>query len=118
MGSQCPLVCNPGYAIRINELDEAESLLDGVIEGHDESMGLTRIRCADSTLWLTHVDAPVGSRHRVQIAARDVSLALNPPGAVSVLNVLEATVGELVDAPAYRRAWRATGRAGASRSRS
>lgn len=79
------------------ELDEAESLLDGVIEGHDAEMGLTRIRCADTTLWLTQVDAPVGSSHRVQIAARDVSLALCPtPGAVSVLNVLEARVSDLL----------------------
>jgi molybdate transport system ATP-binding protein len=80
------------------DLDEAESLLDGVIEGHDEAMGLTRIRCADSTLWLTQVAAPVGSKHRVQIAARDVSLALSAPGDVSVLNVLEGTVVELVPA--------------------
>jgi molybdate transport system ATP-binding protein len=81
------------------ELDEAESLLDGVIEGHDEQMGLTRIRCANTTLWLSQVDAPVGSSHRVQIAARDVSLALSAPGAVSVLNVLEANVSDLVVAP-------------------
>jgi molybdate transport system ATP-binding protein len=81
------------------ELDEAESLLEGVIEGHDADVGLTRIRCANTTLWLSQVDAPVGSSHRVQIAARDVSLALSAPGAVSILNVLEAKVSDLVVAP-------------------
>jgi molybdate transport system ATP-binding protein len=81
------------------ELDEAESLLEGVIEGHDADMGLTRIRCADSTLWLPQVDAAIGSRHRVQISARDVSLGLNSPDSLSILNVLEARISDLIPAP-------------------
>ncbi len=81
------------------ELDEAESLLEGVIEGHDSEMGLTRILCAGSTLWLPQVDAVIGSRHRVQIAARDVSLALAAPLNLSILNILPARITELVDAP-------------------
>ncbi len=81
------------------ELDEAESLLEGVIEGHDADMGLTRIRCANSTLWLPQVDAAIGSRHRVQIAARDVSLGLTAPESLSILNVLEARISDLVPAP-------------------
>lgn len=81
------------------ELDEAESLLEGEIEGHDAEMALTRIRCAGATLWLPQVDAAVGSRHRVQIAARDVTLALTRPPDSSVLNVLPARISELVAAP-------------------
>lgn len=81
------------------ELDEAESLLEGEIEGHDAELALTRIRCAGSTLWLPQVDAPAGSHHRVQIAARDVTLALSQPRDSSVLNVLAARISELVVAP-------------------
>lgn len=78
------------------ELDDAESLLEGEIEGHDADVGLTRIRCAGATLWLPQIDAPPGSRHRVQIAARDVTLALSQPRDSSVLNVLSARISELV----------------------
>ncbi len=81
------------------ELDEAESLLEGEIEGHDTEVALTRIRCAGNTLWLPQVDAPAGSRHRVQIAARDVTLALSQPQDSSVLNVLPARISELIVAP-------------------
>lgn len=81
------------------ELDDAESLIEGEIEGHDVEMALTRIRCAGATLWLPQIDTPVGSRHRVQIAARDVTLALGQPQDSSVLNVLSARISGLVVAP-------------------
>jgi molybdate transport system ATP-binding protein len=38
------------------------------------------------------VEALAGERVRVRIRARDVSIALERPAAVSILNVLEATV--------------------------
>lgn len=86
-------------ALPFAELDEAESLLEGVIDGHETEVGLTRIRCAGSLLWLPLIDAQVGSRHRVQIAARDITLSLSPPQQSSVLNVLPARIDELAPAP-------------------
>lgn len=80
-------------------LDEAESLLDGVVEGHDGEAGLTAVRAAGATFWLPEVDAALGSHHGVQIAARDVSLALSPPRDVSMLNVLPARVNALAPVP-------------------
>lgn len=81
------------------ELDEAESLLEGVIEGHEAEVALTRIRCAGSTLWLPQVEAPVGSQHRIQVAARDITLSLSRPEGSSVLNMLAGRIGEIVPAP-------------------
>jgi molybdate transport system ATP-binding protein len=58
---------------------------------------LTRVEFAGGSLSLPAVDAEVGTPLRIQIYARDVSIALEAPTATSILNVLPATITGLAD---------------------
>ena len=64
---------------------------------HEADYYLTRVAFAGGALSLPMVDAAVGTPLRVQIYARDVSIALEAPTATSILNVLPATVTGLAD---------------------
>lgn len=75
--------------------DDASALIEGEVSGHDPRYGLTEVRIAGGRLLVARVDRPVGVRVRVRVHARDVSLALAPPGATSILNVLPARVNAL-----------------------
>lgn len=77
------------------ELEEAESVLSVKIEAHDDEYNLTQARCNGDRLWLPKLDLLPGTMARVQIAARDVSLALNQPSDVSIQNVLAARIVDL-----------------------
>jgi molybdate transport system ATP-binding protein len=78
--------------------EEAESVVAGRIESVDAAAGLARIEFAGGELWIAAGDAPAGRKVRVQIRARDVSLALRRPEAISVLNILEGSVVDVTDA--------------------
>ena len=59
---------------------EAGAILATRIAGHDRSFGLTVLRAAAGDLRVPHLDLPVGTALRVRIRARDVMIALRPPG--------------------------------------
>jgi molybdate transport system ATP-binding protein len=71
---------------------EAAVVWHAVITHHEPDFRLTHIDCDGASLSLPMVDAPPGTRLRVQIHARDVSLTLQAPSQTSILNVLPATI--------------------------
>jgi molybdate transport system ATP-binding protein len=82
------------------QADDAASVLDGRIDAIDVPMGLARVALDGAHLWIAATaNAAVGARVRVIVQARDVSVALDRPGRLSVLNVLEGTVTAIGDAP-------------------
>ncbi|MCX7100375.1 MAG: molybdenum ABC transporter ATP-binding protein [Methylobacter sp.] len=68
------------------------------IAEHEPSYHLTRVIFSGGSLSLPAVEAKIGTPLRVQIYARDVSIALEAPVATSILNVLPATIVEIADA--------------------
>jgi len=64
---------------------------------HETDYHLTRVAFDGGTLSLPMIDAALGTPLRVQIYARDVSIALEAPIATSILNVLPATITGLTD---------------------
>ncbi|MFZ2170106.1 MAG: molybdenum ABC transporter ATP-binding protein [Methylococcaceae bacterium] len=64
---------------------------------HETGYHLTRVAFGGGSLSLPAVDAEIGTPLRVQIFARDVSIALAVPAATSILNVLPATITDLAD---------------------
>lgn len=74
---------------------EASSVIDGIVRSHDGTYALTRIDIPGATLTLSQLDRPVGQPVRVRIHARDVSIALDEPGASSILNILPARILEM-----------------------
>jgi molybdate transport system ATP-binding protein len=75
--------------------EEAGALFDTRIVHHDETYHLSRLAFGGCELTVGWIDRPVGAMVRIRIHAKDVSLALDPPGPTSILNVLPVTVLEM-----------------------
>jgi molybdate transport system ATP-binding protein len=85
---------------------EAEALglgaiLAGAIAAHDEARGLTSVATPGGVFKLPLQKRAVGARVAIRVAARDVSIALDRPTAISVQNMFEATVEEVRAAGAH-----------------
>jgi molybdate transport system ATP-binding protein len=78
--------------------EEAEAVIEAEVVEQDRAYGLTRLSFPGGKLTLPSPERAPGTRVRVGIRARDVSLALEPPGPTSILNVVPATVTELAEA--------------------
>jgi molybdate transport system ATP-binding protein len=76
---------------------EAATVWPVTIVEHETGYHLSRVTFAGGTLSLPAVDAAIGTPLRIQIYARDVSIALEAPHATSILNVLPATITGLSD---------------------
>ncbi|MDO9142562.1 MAG: molybdenum ABC transporter ATP-binding protein [Methylobacter sp.] len=76
---------------------EAATVWQVSVTEHETDYHLTRVEFAGGSLSLPAVDTTVGTALRVQIYARDVSIALEAPTATSILNVLPATVTGIAD---------------------
>lgn len=79
--------------------DETAALIAMTVERHDADFGLTVLGAASGSWRAPGIEAPPGTRLRARIRARDVVLSLDPPGRISALNVLPATVHAVTTAP-------------------
>ena len=79
-----------------NEREAATVWAVEVIE-HETDYQLTRVAVEDVSLSLQALPFEIGTALRIQILARDVSIALQAPSASSILNIMPATVTGLVD---------------------
>jgi len=77
--------------------EQAATVWQTTVVEHEADYHLTRVAFAGGTLSLPAIAADIGTPLRVQIYARDVSIALEAPAATSILNVLPATITGLVD---------------------
>ncbi|MBU1361535.1 MAG: molybdenum ABC transporter ATP-binding protein [Gammaproteobacteria bacterium] len=77
--------------------DAAASLVPARVVGFEPHYGLTQAEFRGGMLSLPHSGARIGQPVRLRIQARDVSLTLQMTDGTSVLNVLPAVIGELVD---------------------
>ena len=71
---------------------DAGAVVRAEVAGHDEENGLTRLDFAGGPLLVGRVDLPPGAKVRLRIHARDVAIAVEPPGRISVRNVLPCRV--------------------------
>lgn len=75
---------------------EGGALIEAEAVAHDETYFLTTFRFGDGAdLVAPGLDAPLGSRVRMRIRARDLTLALQPPLGLSIRNVLPGEVAAL-----------------------
>jgi molybdate transport system ATP-binding protein len=81
--------------IRLGE--DAGVVLEGEIAEVDADWHLARVAFAGGSLWVRDSGVPIGQPVRVRILARDVSIALEPHGDSSILNVLPAIVEQQGD---------------------
>jgi molybdate transport system ATP-binding protein len=84
------LQSNPALPLAIAR--DAAVTLDGVIEAHDNGYGLLTLSVRGGSLIVPAPQAAIGEHRRVRVIAGDVSLAREPPGLTSILNVLPARI--------------------------
>jgi molybdate transport system ATP-binding protein len=77
--------------------EEPGVVLEGTVKAHDEEFHLTTIDTPLGNLTIHRRAEQPGSRIRVQVNARDVSLGLAPQQASSILNELPLTVLETAE---------------------
>lgn len=71
---------------------DAAVTLDGIVDDYDAGYGLARLKVEGGSFTLPMKGARRGSRHRLTIAAGDVSLALKVPEGTTLLNILPARI--------------------------
>jgi molybdate transport system ATP-binding protein len=76
----------------IAHLPEASVTLGGTIMHYDWEYGLTTLAVDGAAIIVPGQCGPVGAPQRVRVRASDVSLARQPPGPSTILNVLPARV--------------------------
>jgi molybdate transport system ATP-binding protein len=76
------------YADRL----DAGAVLRATVSRHEAARGLTHFVFAGGELRAPLTPLPEGAQVNIRIRARDVSLALEPPRAISILNVLPGRV--------------------------
>ena len=76
---------------------DATTVWNATVVEHETEFHLTRVAFESGSLSLPAIDAKIGTVLRVQIYARDVSIVLEVPRATSILNVLPATIIDIVD---------------------
>jgi molybdate transport system ATP-binding protein len=81
--------------------DDASAVVHATVVHHDSEYGLLTLNLpgARSSLTVAHHALPIGQPMRIAVKARDVSLVVGEVPTSSVLNVLAATVVEIVAAP-------------------
>ena len=73
---------------------EAGAVIEAMVERHDERYRTDRAALARGPLDAAALDAPIGTRLRVRVRARDVMLAKSAPSDLSALNVLPGVVAD------------------------
>jgi molybdate transport system ATP-binding protein len=76
---------------------EAASVWQVTVVEHEADYHLTRVAFVGGELSLPAINATLGTSLRLQIHARDVSITLSLPTATSILNVLPATISEIIE---------------------
>jgi len=76
--------------------DAVGAVLEADVTAVDPATGLVSIAVGHGRLRLALAGAAVGARLRLQVLARDVILATEPPHGLSVRNALEGVLAELV----------------------
>ncbi len=84
--------------------EDASAVLEAVVEGWDAEDAVTTVAAGALRLVVAGRHGEPGARLRLRVLARDVSLALDPPGRTSILNVIPATVTDVTAEPAQGRA--------------
>jgi len=75
---------------------DAESILEAKVVGEDQEFAVAYLESAAGRLTVVASNIPLGSRVRVRILARDVSLTLERQTDTSILNIFSGVVDKIV----------------------
>ena len=97
-GAIADLAADPCLPLAARE--GAGAVLDATVALHLPERGLTRIDFPGGALLAPIVEAAPGTRLRLRVPAREVSLATEAPQGISVHNILAGTVAAITPGPA------------------
>ena len=72
--------------------DNAISVIEATVKNFDEKFGLTSLDAAGSSFLLPRQDLNIGSKLRISVRARDVSITKTAPENTSILNILPSKI--------------------------
>ena len=87
-GPMADLAADP--RLPLARMPEDAVTLTGQVVDRDAAHDIARIAVPGAEILVPGLDAPVGSRQRLRVAAQDVSVAVGAPGRSSILNLLPA----------------------------
>ena len=82
--------------------DDAGAVLDGLVERHDRGRRLTQVAAGGAVFLVPLLEVAAGASVRLRIPAREVILATERPGNISMQNIIPGTIRKLVDDPIRR----------------
>ncbi len=94
IGTPGDVMIRPGVGV-ITGRAEAGAVLDMRVAAHDVTYGLTTLSSSAGDIRMPYSSLRLGTLVRVQVLARDVMIALQPPAGVSALNILTGTIAEI-----------------------
>jgi len=97
-GATETVMANPDLQPAVGRF-EAGGLLNCTVLAHDDEYGLSSLGFEGGELRVPRVLAAPGTRLRVRVRARDITLALSRPIDVSATNPLQATIVRLIERP-------------------
>ena len=71
---------------------ETGAILSVTVKAHEPQFALTSLAFGAATLVVPAIERDIGARIRIQVSARDVTLALKEPAEISIRNVIPAEV--------------------------
>lgn len=84
--------------LSLAQRDDAGAVLEAEVAAHDDHYHLSTLAFADRYLTVSRLAYAIGTRLRLHIQARDVSLTLQPPADTTILNILPCTIDALASA--------------------
>lgn len=78
---------------------EVTSLLEGIVVQQDERYHLSKVAVGDIDLWVSETGLEMNQTVRLCLAARDISISLQPEQHSSILNKVEVVVHAITPAP-------------------
>ncbi len=76
--------------------NDAEALIEATVAKHDPAYELTYLDFPGGRFTVGRKDLPVGTKVRLRVIARDVSITLEKQSGTSILNIFPASVDEIV----------------------
>jgi molybdate transport system ATP-binding protein len=84
--------------LSLAQRDDAGAVLEAEVAAHDDHYQLSTLAFADQHLTVSRLANAIGTRLRLHIQARDVSLTLQRPADTTILNILPCTIDALASA--------------------
>ncbi|MDD2833857.1 MAG: molybdenum ABC transporter ATP-binding protein [Methylotenera sp.] len=94
-GPLTEMLTRPDLPIRLGQ--DAGAVFEAIVAEIDDTWHMARVEFTGGSLWVGNQRLSIGSKIRVQVLAKDVSLATALPSKTSIQNILQGQVGSIAN---------------------